>query len=241
MKYVVLFFEIFAIALAAKLPPNFKKCKINDQECLKNALQDALPNLKGGLSELGLPSLDPLYIPEMTIGAGQNVVQLTQKYKEANLYGAADSQIKSVDIDLKKNKIDVKFTFPLWTLNATYEVKGKILLLPVFGTGPCSLTLENGNADLTFNIETYKKKDQSYIRGTQGKMVVRIQRATYKFDNLFNGDKILGDNINNVLNENWREVYEEVAPGYGDVYSAAFMNIMNKIFSKVPLPELFLS
>ncbi|KAL3270987.1 hypothetical protein HHI36_021490 [Cryptolaemus montrouzieri] len=168
----------------AKLPSNFKKCSMKDITCLKDAIQDALPKLKDGIPELGVPALDPLPIPKMVIPAGDTVVQLEQKYTNSAYDGMSNAKIENLEFDINKGKIEFQFSAPFLELNGTYEINGKILALPVFGKGLCSFRLDGVTGNVKFDVETFTKDTETYIRGKSSKMVIDIKQGHYKFDNL---------------------------------------------------------
>jgi hypothetical protein len=49
-----------------------------------------------------------------------------------------------------------------------------------------------------------------------------------------------GDNTNKVLNENWKEFFEELRPTLHDTFGSAFLKLANTLFHKVPENEIFL-
>jgi hypothetical protein len=49
-----------------------------------------------------------------------------------------------------------------------------------------------------------------------------------------------GDNTNKVLNENWKEFFEELRPILRDTFGAEFLQYTNHLFHKIPENELFL-
>lgn len=63
----------------------------------------------------------------------------------------------------------------------------------------------------------------------------------FNFENLFNGDKRLGDEINKVLNENWDSIYNDVRSSYDESFGLIFKDIANRIFNRVPFNDLFLT
>jgi hypothetical protein len=63
--------------------------------------------------------------------------------------------------------------------------------------------------------------------------------VSYNFENLFNGDKQLGDNINRVLNDNWKEVFDDVKADYIKVVDRIIVQLFNNFFSKVSQEEAF--
>ena len=45
--------------------------------------------------------------------------------------------------------------------------------------------------------------------------------------------------MNVFLNENWNEILAELKPSIQDVFGAAFAEISNRIFTKVPYSDIF--
>lgn len=61
------------------------------------------------------------------------------------------------------------------------------------------------------------------------------------FDNLYNGNKELGDSTNAFLNENWIDVFTGLRQVLLEAFSLIFQNILNAIFKKIPYDDLFLN
>lgn len=60
------------------------------------------------------------------------------------------------------------------------------------------------------------------------------------FENLFNGDKSLSENMNQFLNQNWNVLLTELKPALTEAMSQILQNVINGPFSKIPYNELFL-
>ena len=70
--------------------PTFKKCNRNQNdlnECLSKAVKDAIEQLNRPFRDVGLPSMEPLEIPELTVGAGTGAVGLVQHFKNMKVHG----------------------------------------------------------------------------------------------------------------------------------------------------------
>lgn len=48
-----------------------------------------------------------------------------------------------------------------------------------------------------------------------------------------------GDSMNQILNDNWDEVLKELKPSFEEALSEIFREITNRLFSKVPLEEIY--
>lgn len=59
--------------------PSIKRCARTDSavaECLRSAVEDALPKLKAGLPKLGVQPLDPLVIDRLELSQGQGPINM---------------------------------------------------------------------------------------------------------------------------------------------------------------------
>jgi len=244
-------FFVFTIlccsVLGAKLPSDFKICKRGDlsvlPECLKSAIQSALPKMRNGLPDLKIGKLEPLVISSAQIGEGKGAVNVAQNYKNFKIYGISDSIVDSVNFtisdDQRSCSLNLKAHSPEYRFEADYKLSGRVLLLPVVGDGQCNVTSKNINVEIYTHGELYEKKGKDYMRATTVDIKLNPGLVTYYFGNLFNGDKVLGDRINTLLNDNWKEIYEDVREGYESLFGSVVLNYINGVYSKFPFNELF--
>ncbi|KAJ3618506.1 hypothetical protein MTP99_006486 [Tenebrio molitor] len=232
---------LVAACTCAKLPSTFKKCK-KDQpdvnECLSTAVDDAIRQLDKPFKQVGLPSLEPLEIPAVTIEAGTGAVGLQQNFKNVKIYGFTKPESTKFEIDLEKKTAKLEMIVPEIKILAEYDVNGKILLLPVYGEGPGTVIMKNMHGKLTFTFEEYEKKGEKHLKIIEGKLKMQPESVHFNFENLFNGDKALGDNINKVMNENWEEVFSDVKSSYEDAFGQIVTGLFNGLLAKVPISEL---
>ncbi|XP_018570252.1 protein takeout-like [Anoplophora glabripennis] len=240
---VILLLTVAAVTDAEKLPSNFGRCSKSDPEmpeCLRANIEDAIQKLKDGLTELGLKRLDPMDIPELTIDEGKGPVNVVQHFKDVELHGLTGSKVVSVNIDFDKNEMYARFITPELRLQGQYSMEGQILLLPVVGSGPSNVTLINTEINHTVVAEPLEKEGQSFWSFKNYTVTLRPERVIFKFDNLFDGDSKLGDEMNKVLNDNWDEVFTDVREGYEKSFGLIFQDRANSIFTQVALSDIFL-
>ena len=85
----------------------------------------------------------------------------------------------------------------------------------------------------------YEKDGATYMKVEKLSMTVDTKDMIYKVDNLFNGDKALGDNMNLFLNENWQEIFNEVHDSLSAAYSNVLKDLINEVFTKYPYEKYF--
>lgn len=95
--------------------------------------------------------------------------------------------------------------------------------------------------DHTLIFEEGTKNDELHFEIESYKISVSPSGAQYDFDNLFNGDKQLAANILKVMNDNWKEIFDDVKEGLESSYSEIFKAVASRLFNAVPLHEIFLN
>lgn len=147
-----------------------------------------------------------------------------------------------------------------------YKIDGKVLILPITGSGGSNLTLGEvtrshdllRNSNFTINI-LFSAKDNVDIKlkfaptitEKNGKQYIRLANNKFKLafdtsrlylqlENLFNGNKALGDNMNLFLNENWQIILQELKPAVRETLAQIIGGIINNVFDKVSYSDIFL-
>lgn len=59
------------------------------------------------------------------------------------------------------------------------------------------------------------------------------------FTRLFNGNKALGMNMNTFLDENWKDILNELKPPIVDGFGGVFTAIINHVFNTFAYSEVF--
>ncbi|XP_050537656.1 protein takeout-like [Daktulosphaira vitifoliae] len=250
LVYNVLFCVLINFAIAA--PPSTKKlvfnlCKKSDpnfDQCFKNSLQSVIPDLDKGYSKLRIPPLEPFQFPSLEIaeGKGSNkAVSIDLKMKDVKIHGISSIFIDSLKVDLDNYKLTAKVSFkkPIEIISQ-YTINGKILVLPIVGTGPCKIVLKEPRLELNDLTATpYEKHGKTFIKFPKINLkIVDIKYLTINFENLFNGDKQLGNNMNKVLNENWPVLLEELKSAFEEAIGAIIQDVLNKTLQTVPYADI---
>ncbi|KAK5638908.1 hypothetical protein RI129_013203 [Pyrocoelia pectoralis] len=238
------FFLIILPRINLTLSENLKVCKRthpNLNECFRDAVQDALPKIKDGISKLHFLPIEPFEIASMSIAAGHSAVQVVQNYNNLKLYELSKSVVNSAKLEHTEDgfKAEIDVTIPLVRAEANYHVDGKLLMLPIAGDGKCTLIFKESKAVINMIGHKIEKKGKTYLEIIDLKVEFVPKDADFHYDNLFNGDKALGDSMNTLINENWKELFDEIRPGFEEIFSKLFKNAANSIFTKVPGEDIF--
>jgi hypothetical protein len=98
---------------------------------------------------------------------------------------------------------------------------------------------ENLKSSGLFDYEEKIKKGKTFIKVVSSNLTMDPELVSCNFEHLFDGDKELGDNINRVLNDNWKEVFDDLKDDYIKVVDKILVQLLNNFFSKVSVEEAF--
>ncbi|KAK3912598.1 Protein takeout [Frankliniella fusca] len=231
----------FGAGLGRPLPSFLKICKRHDpnlNECIKEAVEQLRPHLTEGILELGIPSCEPLLIPEVVVNQGSGAVTVTSVYRNLRVYGPSQFVLKNIKVDLEKNRVRVRLFLPKLSMDSDYFLQGRILMLPIQGHGHSSGNYTNIEATATMTGQRVIRGGREYMDVKEFLVDFQIGHASVHLGNLFDGDQELGEIMNKFLNENWRSVAREVQPILEDTIAELFKTFANKIYHMYPLDVL---
>ncbi|XP_043250259.1 protein takeout-like [Colletes gigas] len=230
---------------AIELPSTFRICdrslpKEEYNQCIATAARDAIVSIAGGLKSFKILPIEPLAVDSMKIGESEGSVSLRQEYRNIKLYGLTkDLEIRNYNIDWDKCLLSSDSFCPQVNFVADYKVDGKILLLPVRGSGKSNITMYDLRTHNDLYCEKYEKNGETYLKVKKNVVKLSPARVTMQFDNLFDGDTLLGEQMNRFINENSDLLFKELQSPYEETFGLVFAKIANDIFSRVPVNKIF--
>lgn len=246
-----LFLAVVASINAAPTPKkqiSFNLCKKSDpnlDKCLKSSIQSVIPDLAEGYPKLRIPAIEPFELPSLEIEHGKGsskAVSIDLKLKDVKIMGLTSTVIDSlkIDVDNFKTSGKISFTKPL-EITGQYTVNGKVLVLPITGNGPCSIVLHEPVLELEEMSGTpFEKNGKTFVQIKKVNLkVASVKQLSVKLENLFNGNKQLGDSMNSILNQNWEVLLEELKPAFEEAVGAIAQDIVNKALQKTAYTDIF--
>ncbi|CAH1394514.1 unnamed protein product [Nezara viridula] len=229
---------------AAGLPTVIKKCK-NDNtlnDCIQKQSKAVTKALAKGDPKYGVPVVDPLFIPkiERTEG-GAKSVSMNLTMEDINIYGFGDSEIIKTEFDTSKKFLRLVFKVPKLKILSHYNLNGKFLVVSMNGKGNLTVLMDNVNVISTVSYKLEKRKGAEYaVFNPTPDLTYTTTHAFFNLENLFNGDKALGDATNKMINENWEEFNKELGPGVALAIGKVYGFIISKLANSMPFKDLFL-
>lgn len=142
--------------------------------------------------------------------------------------------------DPHTSKYEVYATVPKISITGRYKINGRVLVLPIQGEGRSDLVFDNAKLTIKYKPKVIEKNGKEYIQTERFQLDFDTTKFHMNFENLFNGDKALGENMNAFLNQNWRDILNELKPSITFAMEEILKNIINRIFVKLPYDEIFL-
>ncbi|KAH8342044.1 hypothetical protein KR059_009795, partial [Drosophila kikkawai] len=219
-------------------------CKYGDGKCIAN-FANTLFSKRSGKEDpsLNLWQLDPLKVDKMVINqAGNSAVGIKLTFTDNMLYGIKDQRVVGVK-GFGKNlteQHELRVLAKSYSLVGPYNIQGKVLILPISGTGVSNMSMSNIKMIIRFSGQPLEKDGKTYLDVTNFKLTLKPASTSYLFTHLFNGDKALGDNMNAFLNENSDAIYQETSQSTDGAFSELFLGLVKGVFAHRPYAKLFM-
>uniref|UniRef100_A0A1L8DQC8 Putative hemolymph juvenile hormone binding protein n=1 Tax=Nyssomyia neivai TaxID=330878 RepID=A0A1L8DQC8_9DIPT len=231
-------------SLSAKFPDDIQKCKAADLKCLPEIITKVIKNVPNGHRGLHLIPIDPLHINEIKITQQrESPVNINLVLSNTDIIGLQNvvvTKVKGFEKDPTNVVFEADAKLKQILLLGRYKIDGRVLILPIQGNGKSNLTLDNLTFKLKFKTTQTLKNSKTYIQTKDFLFNFDTTRLYISFENLFNGDRALSDNMNRFLNENWKDILDELKPAITDAFSQIFNSIINTIFSRIAYSDIYL-
>ncbi|XP_068152474.1 protein takeout [Drosophila tropicalis] len=238
--FVLAVLVCFLGSAMAVMPDYIQVCHRHEPElskCLKNSVHSLRPYLAKGIKELNIPPLEPLYIGDLNILDGS--AGLTVLAKKLSIKGASNFEITKLRASIPNKRFDFELILPHLQGEGLYELNGNILALPIKGKGPFTGNFTNFVAYVKVTYDVKNVNDIEYLQVKDFVLKIRTGKGNLKLDNLFNGDKVLGDVINDTINQNFESFTNEVIAPIARALQEKFLVITTKILENFTYSELF--
>ncbi|XP_030752076.1 circadian clock-controlled protein-like [Sitophilus oryzae] len=221
------------------LPNYISPCRLSSDlsDCIVKHAVASIPHISKGDPEFGSPSLNPWVLEKLELNPSS---QLKILFTNCEIYGLNRAILKDAKIDFDKKRVDIVVYVEQIKLESHYNMDGQILVLPIKGDGKTNLEFGDCTFNYSVDYDLITRKDgKQYAANIRPDISFKINKAHFNFENLFNGNKQLGDNINKVLNDNPQDAINELGPAFSNVINLAATTIIRAYLLVVPFDELF--
>ncbi|PSN50406.1 hypothetical protein C0J52_08560 [Blattella germanica] len=162
--------------------------------------------------------------------------------KNITIHGMSNLKIRHFDMvrDLPKAVLRFNVTVPFLRFTANYDVDGRVLLVPVRGNGDGEGNFTQIFASGSIFGEKVSRNGKNYMMVTDMKWTIDITGDSHvQINNLFGGDKVLGQATNKIFNENWKDIFVAYRGVVEETFSVIFRDLCNKVFNHFTFEELY--
>ncbi|KAK2576587.1 hypothetical protein KPH14_005257 [Odynerus spinipes] len=220
------------------IPEYIQPCSRSDPKleiCVSKMLNHLKPYLVKGIPELELPSIEPLTIPKLGMENGQGPVKVSALFSNITCVGAGNYNITKVRVDFNSLRIDLHLTIPKVELQGRYEVAGNVLLFPIKSQGDFWALFGDVTAVARAQGDVEIREGVRYMRITKLLIDFSLNRARFRINDELNGNNVIGQAMNQFLNQNAKEIIEEMRPAASSSIAKHFLSFINTGFTKIPL------
>ncbi|XP_026477545.1 uncharacterized protein LOC113383497 [Ctenocephalides felis] len=212
--------------------PDFKKCNLE-------SIQGLFSKLATGIAEIDVPAADPLHIDKLRILQGQGPVSVNASLENVVITGFSKTKIVENRVNLKNFHFYTLMKIPKLRIEGTYDLKGRILLVPLIGNGKCWFEPTDLDIEMRNEVNIYKRDNYHFFNVTASKVRFNVGGLTLNLNNLFDGLKALEQSTNAYLNANWRPVSESLRPILSQAIEDILVVLARQVFHGVPAEFFF--
>lgn len=166
--YSIVIFVVLSrsYGLPQEIPNFIRICNSTDPKlgsCIRKSIINLRPHLVRGIPELDVPSLDPLYVPEIKISQTGGI-QVAAVFRNITIDGPCKFRLRSVRADTKTDKFRMKVWFPDLVLKATYDIRGQLLMMPINGRGSCFGNFSDIDGVVSLKLNRTNKNGKEFFK-----------------------------------------------------------------------------
>ncbi|XP_073819357.1 circadian clock-controlled protein daywake-like [Musca autumnalis] len=241
--YFTILLSLIVGSCFGDLPSDVEKCKVNDNECVATKIMEILKKFPNGNSDFGMPKISAMQLKNVTVAraSDNSPIKLNFRFEQFIATGLENSIVLNTSGWTKTPKnLEANIIIPKLVINGDFETDGRILLLSLEGKGKGFIELTDCYANIKGKVVLEKRSDgKNYLKLTKLKAVMQPKKFFMKMDNLVKGSQELTQTLNDVLNDNWIEVWNELSAGINDALSKILLQLTVDVFNKLSYDDFF--
>ncbi|GBP93151.1 Protein takeout [Eumeta japonica] len=137
--------------------------------------------------------------------------------------------------DVRKLRIDMGLLLPRIEITGRYEVSGQVLLFPVRSQGDFWAAFMDVAAIVKIFGKELEKENVKYMSADRLLVDFKLKSARFKVRDTVNHGSVIGEAMNQFLNNNAPEIIEEMRPAASVSIAKHFQAFLNAAFTKIPI------
>lgn len=167
---------------------------------------------------------------------GNGAVRVRAAFNNMTIRGASNYTITWIKSDVPKYRIDMGLSLPRIEATGKYEVTGNVLLFPVRSKGEFWAVFYDIDAvSKILGKEITQEDGKLYMRTEKLLVDFSVGKSRFRIRDYLNDGNILGEAMNQFLNQNADEIIKEMKPAASQTIARYFREFLNAAFLKIPI------
>lgn len=224
--------------ITLSIPEYILPCSRSDPQldnCIKRSFNHLRPYLARGLPDLQVPPVEPLYIDRLVMENDAGPVRVTAVFSNITVVGPSNYTVTKIRSDVKKLRIDMGMVLPRIEITGKYEVSGQVLLFPVRSRGDFWAVFNDVAAIVKIFGKEIERDNVKYMAADRLLVDFKLRSSRFKVRDTVNHGSVIGEAMNQFLNNNAAEIIEEMRPAASLSIAKHFQSFLNAAFTKIPI------
>ncbi|XP_023036216.1 circadian clock-controlled protein daywake-like isoform X1 [Drosophila willistoni] len=239
-SWIIFILAALQMTQCFQLRSDIRRCQFSDDSCITNSMNYVLRRYgKIGMPELKFPPLTSAKVDDLEVVENDKKKLIWYHVKGTNMmaYGLENTTITKVKTDWKQKSLDIYGHIPNLMAKMNYSIKTRILSFALQSTGHGSVAVKN----LRFlSRSSFIIDNRGYVKIYRLAVHTKIDRPVFDLTYVNEDNTDLAIVLNDVINENWQDVWAEVNPVFENMLQHSFITHANNIFSSATYMDLFL-
>ncbi|XP_068617376.1 uncharacterized protein [Battus philenor] len=226
-----LLFETYASSA-----PFINPCVPGDTECfIQGNARIALSYLSRGIPELGIESIDPIILRNITMDQGYYKLI----FPDVKIVGGKSCNFEDVSLNLLQSTMSITMSCPL-EATGTYKFAGSFCFIGYNHEGGYLIKTDSIRTTITSKIDT--------IFGNDGNRYFKLTAFDYFYEpmenlhvdlgGLFVGDLAKAQPFINTVNSEWLQTIAKIVKPLTDAAVGRFHDVLSSLFLRLPIEQL---
>ncbi|XP_063699309.1 protein takeout-like isoform X2 [Culicoides brevitarsis] len=211
----------------------------NPRDCIRASVEKLRTNLATGNwgDDFKVPKLEPLLLDGIYMDRGKD---FKANFTDISVNGPGKWILEDIKVaDLEKLTFDFILTLPKLEFTSKYSLNVRLAIVDIKGKGNTKGYFKNSRARVRVRGYVEPKDGKNYVRFRRIQVRINIPEAKFYLENLFNGDEVLGQLGNRVINENSQIFLADLVPGLENSLSEKFTDIINNVLRDATVEDMF--
>ncbi|XP_004534502.1 uncharacterized protein LOC101455881 [Ceratitis capitata] len=213
----------------------------NKNECIRNLFAQIVPQLKAGLPQYGMPSIDPYFYRRGIFRYDNEGVQGGLLIKNMYINGISTFKVNTFLSNFTEKAFIVKLGIEIPRIKANGQFKADVKFggLRLVPKGPFNITIDNIRATILTDGVLENTEAGRRLKLQRLNANVAVGDARIIANGIFS-DRNLNTMILNLVNENLPEITRVGIPATREQWAPIFLAHINQFFANIPINQFLI-